>query len=501
MQFEVQIPLAHNPQQLEKVVVEAPNWLIALRSGLQKMGDATEVRDIACDIFGENDVRVTENRSGRTFEIREVREQAIQPVQTVTSSPQPTPSPSLAGGMGAKTEAFIPTPNFLESIAAGQTAETKPPAPVVEVSTAPQVESVRPTPAPVASNVGQPVQVKLPTTPPAPVEDEPAFELAPLAPTPGTPAPSVVASNDLLGREDLSFNKTVSVVDPPSSALGSIPTAPEVSTVPKVSTPDPVSSPTPTLSEVQQPLSNVPEVLAVPASKPIETPAVAATPSPVSMPSVPAPVEAPAPVQTSAPIPEPEPTPAPKAASSPSISIGSISGASGKYSPGMTTEILADAFMRAMDIYDYGEDRRAAMNFILELARSNVNAIGGAVLLTDINSPNQELWFEVTAGPKEDQIVNFRIPMGRGIIGFAAKEGVSLLIPDATQDPRFETDVMRDVGIVPGSVLCVPIQHNKRMLGVITLFNQAGARPFTQGELSITNYLAHTAGEYLIRLI
>jgi GAF domain-containing protein len=183
------------------------------------------------------------------------------------------------------------------------------------------------------------------------------------------------------------------------------------------------------------------------------------------------------------------------------ISISSLTGANGKYSPGMTTEILADAFMRAMEIYDYGEDRHAAMQFVLELATNNVNAAGGAVLLTDINSPNQELWFEVASGEKSNQIMNFRIPMGRGIVGFCAREGVSLLIPDAVQDPRFQDDVMRDVGITPGSVLCVPIQHNKRMLGAITLYNRSGERPFTQGELSIVNYLAHTAGEYLIRLI
>jgi len=167
----------------------------------------------------------------------------------------------------------------------------------------------------------------------------------------------------------------------------------------------------------------------------------------------------------------------------------------------MTTEILADAFMRAMEIYDHGEDRHAAMQFVLDLSMSNVNAAGGAVLLTDINSPHQELWFEVSAGERADELLNFRIPMGQGIAGFCAKEGINQVIANAQQDPRFQNDILNNVGIVPGSMLCAAVQHQKRVLGAIQLYNNPGDRPFTQGELSIVAYLAHVAGEYLISLV
>jgi GAF domain-containing protein len=167
----------------------------------------------------------------------------------------------------------------------------------------------------------------------------------------------------------------------------------------------------------------------------------------------------------------------------------------------MTTEILADAFMRAMEIYDHGEDRHAAMQFILDLSMTNVHASGGAILLTDINSPNQELWFEVSVGERAEELLNFRIPMGQGIVGFCAKEGISQVIADAQREPRFQKDILREIGILPGSMLCAAIQHQKRVLGAIQLYNYPGDRPFTQGELSIINYLAHTAGEYLISLV
>lgn len=230
----------------------------------------------------------------------------------------------------------------------------------------------------------------------------------------------------------------------------------------------------------------------------------ASTPSAVEQPAVPAEaIPKTPPPKPQPPKSAPQPPKTPVMAPSSSFTNLSISGKAdgGKYSPGMTTEILADAFMRAMEIYDYGEDRHAAMQFVLDLALNNVAAAGGAVLLTDINSPNQELWFEVSSGPKSEELLNFRIPMGQGIIGYCAKEGVSQLIADPTQEPRFENDVLNEVGLRPGSILAVPIQHQKRMLGSIVMFNHAGERPFTQGELSILNYLAHTAGEYLINLV
>jgi GAF domain-containing protein len=184
-----------------------------------------------------------------------------------------------------------------------------------------------------------------------------------------------------------------------------------------------------------------------------------------------------------------------------SISISDAFGSQGKYNPGMTTEILADAFMRAMDIYEYGEDRHAAMQFVIDLALNNVNAMGGAVLLTDLNQPMSGLWFEVANGPGAEELLNFRIPFGKGIIGYCAQEGVSQIIPNAPQEPRFKDDVLHQVGINIGSMLCTPIQHQKRTFGVITLYKYPDLRPFTRGESSILEYLAHTAGEYIYNLV
>ncbi len=178
------------------------------------------------------------------------------------------------------------------------------------------------------------------------------------------------------------------------------------------------------------------------------------------------------------------------------LSIRALTGSEGQYKPGMTTETLANVFMRAMDIYDY-EDRTEAMDFVMELAKSDVTALGGAVLLTDINSPEQVLWFESVVGPNADVIRNLRVPIGQGIIGYCAQQGVSQNVVDVSHEPRYEQDILSSAGLTISSLLCVPVQHENRVYGAVILFNPPGMRPFTQGEVSIISYLAHVAGEYL----
>ena len=162
----------------------------------------------------------------------------------------------------------------------------------------------------------------------------------------------------------------------------------------------------------------------------------------------------------------------------------------------MTTETLANVFMRAMEVYDYS-DKNEAMKFVLELGMKDVSANGGAVLLTDINSPDLVLWFEAVEGPKSEELLNLTVPFGQGVIGYSAQQGVTLVVADVEQEPRYKEDILGRLGLDIGSLLCVPIQHEKRVYGAVVFYNLKGERPYSQGEASILAYLAHVAGEYL----
>jgi hypothetical protein len=180
-----------------------------------------------------------------------------------------------------------------------------------------------------------------------------------------------------------------------------------------------------------------------------------------------------------------------------SHTITDLTGVNGQYRPGLTTEMLTGMFMQAIDIYECGSDRQAAMQFMLDLIRSDIQILGAAISLTDINHPDKEIWFEAAIGPAAELMLNLRVPSGQGFIGYSVQQGVSLNTPNVQSEPLFAQDVLRDLDLDIGPVLCVPIICERRIYGAITLYRASQQRPFTQGEVSIINYLTHVIGEYL----
>ncbi|MCB9640270.1 MAG: GAF domain-containing protein [Myxococcales bacterium] len=493
MQFEVQVPQPNNPSEFQKLIIEAPNWLLALRNGLKQVGDENNVRNIMCDIMEDENVRITDTKTGKTYEVR--------PAPPVQEAPAPiaAPEPVAAAALGGQTIAFdapsfdFPPPSVSVSSPANVTEEVASP-PAADANDHFKTltddgslqEALK---AHIAQKAeSKPAEPEIPTfsAPLPPLEPPMSSPMMPPPSTPMMPPPSATKAPAEMAAVSMSDLSAKSPAPAPVPAAPPPPAA-----APPAPAPVAVASP-----PAAPPVAPKPQPVAPPAPAPVAPPAPAPAPPVAVAPPAPAPAPAAPPVAPKAAAPAPAPAPAKQNAQP-----LSLSDSDGKYKPGMTTEILADAFMRAMEIYDHGEDRHAAMQFVLDLSMNNVNAAGGAVLLTDINSPHQELWFEVSSGQRADELLNFRIPMGQGIAGFCAKEGINQVIANAQQDPRFQNDILNNIGLIPGSMLCAAIQHQKRVLGAIQLYNNPGDRPFTQGELSIVAYLAHVAGEYLISLV
>ena len=118
---------------------------------------------------------------------------------------------------------------------------------------------------------------------------------------------------------------------------------------------------------------------------------------------------------------------------------------------------------------------KAAADFIIDLALKAVPAEGGRVLVSSINA--HDLYPAAARGPKAETGTNIRIPMGEGIVGVAAQEGVAIA--------------------VSGNELCSPAQRDGRVYGALQLVNKKGGA-FTADEISILDYLASQFAEYVI---
>jgi hypothetical protein len=158
-------------------------------------------------------------------------------------------------------------------------------------------------------------------------------------------------------------------------------------------------------------------------------------------------------------------------------------------------EVLGELFGKTQDIYNESSLEGAA-NFVLSLAAESIPHESAAVLIADIN--DNDMYFAAASGPKAKEIMSFRVPMGQGIAGFSAVEGVALAVSDVQEDERFFADISDKLGYETRSLLCSPCQKEGRIYAVIELVNKNTTSSFTADEVNVLNFLAHEFASYLI---
>lgn len=158
-------------------------------------------------------------------------------------------------------------------------------------------------------------------------------------------------------------------------------------------------------------------------------------------------------------------------------------------------ELIAMVFEESQELHFGAGDANEASEFMMDLAMKYVEVEAGSVLLSDIN--RHELVFSATRGPKAAEIKHFRVPIGMGIVGFCAQEGISLAVSDVNRDPRFYARISQSLGFDTRSILCVPIEVEGRNFGAIELINKKKNNSWTSSDMNLLIYMANQLGEFL----
>jgi signal transduction histidine kinase len=125
------------------------------------------------------------------------------------------------------------------------------------------------------------------------------------------------------------------------------------------------------------------------------------------------------------------------------------------------------------------------LRLILQTATRATRADRGTVYLLD--EANREIWSEVAQG---DDMIQIRLPIGKGIAGYVAKTGQIVNITDAYKDSRFDPEIDRMSGYRTRTVLCMVMRNKEgKIVGVIQLLNKAEG-PFTQEDESFIDALS-----------
>jgi signal transduction histidine kinase/CheY-like chemotaxis protein len=114
----------------------------------------------------------------------------------------------------------------------------------------------------------------------------------------------------------------------------------------------------------------------------------------------------------------------------------------------------------------------------------------GSVLLLD--EASGELIFEAVYTAEAEKMKGLRVPLDQGIVGWVAREGRPLLVPDVRKDPRFYPEVDRSTGFVTRSILAVPLEVKGKVIGVIEVVNKIGS-DFDRADVELLSSLARSA--------
>lgn len=171
----------------------------------------------------------------------------------------------------------------------------------------------------------------------------------------------------------------------------------------------------------------------------------------------------------------------------------------GRQDEKVSESIIEDVFLEIQPIHEGEKGMEEVVNFVMDLAMEKINAESGSVLFADTSG--SELYFAAARGPKASEIMDFRVPMGQGIVGFCSKEGVSLAVSDAQNDPRFYEDISESLGYKTDSLLCAPIQFKGRVYGAVELVNKKGGSTFTSDETNALSYIGRQLAEYVNRTV
>ena len=144
-------------------------------------------------------------------------------------------------------------------------------------------------------------------------------------------------------------------------------------------------------------------------------------------------------------------------------------------------------------------DYRALLQSIVEVARSIFSAKASSLMLLDEDT--DELVFEAVAGEGSETLIGQRFPSGTGIGGWVLVTRQPLVIEDLRQDPRFSRETAERTGYVPEGMMCVPLLHEERALGVLYVLDRPQNAAFSLAEMDLLGLFGNQAAIALQLLI
>ena len=131
------------------------------------------------------------------------------------------------------------------------------------------------------------------------------------------------------------------------------------------------------------------------------------------------------------------------------------------------------------------------LELIINSATRMMSAKASSLLLLD--EKTHKLYFKVATGEKGNEVRQFQIDIGEGIVGYVAQTGEPLLIPDVSLDPRWDKKISEYTGFKTKSLACVPMKVDDRVIGVVEIIDKEDGTSFTAEDMKVLSSIADLA--------
>ena len=135
------------------------------------------------------------------------------------------------------------------------------------------------------------------------------------------------------------------------------------------------------------------------------------------------------------------------------------------------------------------EDLESALSGSLEIIVNTLNSEAGAIWLLDPKTDRLSPLYHI--GPAD--ISNLMVENGLGIEGVVTKTGKSVIVEDAVNDPRFDGSVFDDNGLITKTMICVPLNNLREVIGCVQIVNKRDGSLYDEEELRLCEQMASLA--------
>jgi len=146
---------------------------------------------------------------------------------------------------------------------------------------------------------------------------------------------------------------------------------------------------------------------------------------------------------------------------------------------------------RASQALNSSLDLNQVLSTVLEEVRRLLGVVASSIWL--LTPAGNELVCQQASGPQGEMVRGWRLTLEQGLVGWVARTGKSIIVPDVEKDTRHFKRVDQKTGLEIRAILSVPLRTGQQVIGVLQVVDTAMNRFEVQDRILMESLAATAA--------